>query len=134
MKLKKQSLKQFQLLFILFAVSDCQHYNSLVSRMVLWIPLFLQLPKTISYYIFIWFGRILLIQNFFFISGCIILKNASVWVVTRISKLIASLGGCPKIKAPSQSTSCFFYDNGTAPTYFSSSPPEFSTKKLFKIV
>ena len=34
MKLKKQSLKQFQLLFILFTVSDCQHYNSLVSRMV----------------------------------------------------------------------------------------------------
>jgi hypothetical protein len=32
MKLKKQSLKQFQLLFILFMVSDCQHYNSLVSR------------------------------------------------------------------------------------------------------
>jgi hypothetical protein len=31
MKLKKQSLKQFQLLFILFTVSDCQHYNSLVS-------------------------------------------------------------------------------------------------------
>jgi len=28
MKLKKQSLKQFQLLFILFTVSDCQHYNT----------------------------------------------------------------------------------------------------------
>jgi hypothetical protein len=27
MKLKKQSLKQFQLLFILFTVSDCQHYK-----------------------------------------------------------------------------------------------------------
>jgi hypothetical protein len=35
MKLMKQSLKQFQLLFILFTVSDCQDYNSLVSRMVL---------------------------------------------------------------------------------------------------
>jgi hypothetical protein len=34
MKLKKQLLKQFQLLFILFTVSDCQHYNNLVSRMV----------------------------------------------------------------------------------------------------
>ena len=81
MKLKKQSLKQFQLLFILFMVSDCQHYNSLVSRSHMVPVTTFSTLWPVLHVSFFWFRiKILSVVVFYW--------NMLLWGVTRISKLL----------------------------------------------